>query len=86
MGTSAGLYGVVPHPLGAGPGANREAVFLLTGKQAPSVYSRTDGASDEEPGASKSACVSQPPATVPVQPFLGGRPGGCANGWGHQGA
>lgn len=40
----------------------------------------TDGASDREPGASKSAHSSQAPAAVPGQPFLGGRPRGCVDG------
>lgn len=49
----------------AGPGADREAVFLLAGTQAPCVCLRTDAASEEEPGASESACgrlMGCPPA------------------------
>lgn len=68
-----------PPAWGASPGANREAVFPLTGKQAPCVCGGTDGASEREPGASKSAHGSQPPAAVPGQPFLGGRPRGSAD-------
>lgn len=92
MGTSAGLCGApAPNsPPGgpASPGANREAVFLLAGKQAPCVCLRTDSASDEEPGASKSARGSRMELTTgppwPGQPFLGGCPRSSAAGWGHQ--
>lgn len=38
MGTSMGLCGAPPTIWGAHPGANREAVFLLTGKQASCVW------------------------------------------------
>ena len=70
----------------AGPGANREAVFLLAGTQAPCVWLRTDTASDEEPGASESArggrteLPTSPP--WPGQPFLGGCPGALPLGGG----
>lgn len=71
-----------------GPGADREAVFLLAGKQAPCVCLRTDAASDEEPGASKSARGHHMELTAgwpwPGQPFLGGCPGSSAAGRGPQ--
>lgn len=86
VGTSVGLCGAPPTAWGASPGANREAVFPLTGKQASCVCGWTDGASDGEPGASTSAHSSQPPAAVPGQPFPGGCPRGCADGWQHRGA
>lgn len=70
-----------------GPGANRDAVFLPTRKQAPCVCRRTDRASDKEPGAGKSArrpCGADRLPTVAGQPRLGGRPGDSADGRRHQ--
>lgn len=66
-----------------GPGANRDAVFLPTRKQAACVCRRTDRASDKEPGAGKSArqpCGADRLPTVAGQPRLGGCPGHSADG------
>lgn len=81
-GHSAGLCGA------SGPGADRGAVFLLAGKQAPCVCQHRPGLR-AEPGASKSARGSRMELTTgllcPGQPCPGGCPRSPANGWGPRG-
>lgn len=79
------------HPSGgpAGPGGNREAVFLLTGKQTPCVWQDSQGLRLE--AWSQQVCPPQPcgaPASLPClgspSRGWGGGPKGPTHGWGYQ--
>lgn len=59
------VWSSLPTAWGAGPGANREAVFLLTGKQAPCVCS---GQTGPQTGSLEPASL---PAAAKHQPQLG---------------